>query len=242
MNDLVMLLPHGYEGQGPEHSSARMERFLILCADYNMQVANCTTPANFFHLLRRQLHREIRKPLVVFTPKSLLRHPKCVSPLDDFSNDVGFREVIDAELVDVRKIKRVVLCSGKTYYDLLEEQEKLERWDTAIIRIEQLYPFPKKKLIDVLTRYGFAETYIWVQEEPVNMGAWSYISRQLTEYKLIVAARPEAGSPAGGSIYLHNLRQRRLVEKAFGEDTCPSSEFICNDLRSQKAVAGSKQR
>lgn len=233
MNDLVMLLPHGYEGQGPEHSSARLERFLILCADYNMQVANCTTPANFFHLLRRQLHSEFRKPLIVFTPKSLLRHPRCVSSIDEFTKG-GFKEVIEDITVDPEEIKRVVLCSGKVYYDLIEEREKIERWDTAIIRLEQLYPFPEKQLTDVLTRFTKAETYIWVQEEPVNMGAWTFISRRLPGYKLIVAARPESGSPSAGSIHMHNLRQRKIVEKAFGECNCPRSGAICKMICAPK--------
>ena len=233
MNDLVMLLPHGYEGQGPEHSSARLERFLILCADYNMQVANCTTPANFFHLLRRQLHREIRKPLIVFTPKSLLRHPRCVSSIDEFTNG-GFKEVIGDTTVNPEEIKRVVLCSGKVYYDLIEEREKIERWDTAIIRLEQLYPFPEKQLTDILTKFTKAETHIWVQEEPVNMGAWTFISRRLPGYKLIVAARPESGSPSAGSIHMHNLRQRKIVEKAFGECNCPRSGAICKMICAPK--------
>ncbi len=233
MNDLVMLLPHGYEGQGPEHSSARLERFLTLCADHNIQVANCTTPANFFHLLRRQLHREIRKPLVVFTPKSLLRHPKCISPLEDFTKG-GFREVIADEQADPAKVKRVIMCSGKIYYELIEEREKAERWDTAIIRIEQLFPFPDKQIKDIFADYQLAENYIWVQEEPVNMGAWTFISRRLPEYNLIVAARPESGSPATGSIHLHGLRQRKIVEKAFGECNCPRSGAICKMICAPK--------
>lgn len=233
MNNLVMLLPHGYEGQGPEHSSARMERFLTLCADYNMQVANCTTPANFFHLLRRQLHREIRKPLIVFTPKSLLRHPKCVSTLADFTQG-GFKEVIDDDLADPGKVRRVILCSGKVYYELVEEREKMERWDTAIIRLEQLFPFPEKQIQDFLSKHLIAESYIWVQEEPVNMGAWSFISRRLPGYNLIVAARPESGSPSAGSIHLHNLRQRKIIEKAFGECNCPRSGAICKMICAPK--------
>lgn len=233
MNNLVVLLPHGYEGQGPEHSSARLERFLTLCADYNMQIANCSTPANFFHLLRRQLHRNIRKPLIVFAPKSLLRHPKCVSALGDFTTD-GFREVIDDDFADPPRVRRVILCSGKIYYELIEEREKTDRWDTAIIRIEQLFPFPEKILKQVLSGYPLAETHIWVQEEPVNMGAWSFITRRLPEYNLLVAARPESGSPATGSIHLHNLRQRKIVEKAFGECDCPRSGIICKMICAPK--------
>lgn len=233
MNDLVMLLPHGYEGQGPEHSSARLERFLTLCADYNMQIANCTTPANFFHLLRRQLHRDIRKPLIVFTPKSLLRHPKCVSHFSDFVKG-GFREVIDDAVTDPGKVRRVLLCSGKIYYELLEEREKTERQDTAIIRLEQLFPFPEKQLHEVLTTYPLAETFVWVQEEPANMGAWTFISRRLPSLNLLLVARPESGSPAAGSIHLHNLRQRKIVEKAFGECHCPRSGIICKMICAPK--------
>jgi len=233
MNNLVVLLPHGYEGQGPEHSSARLERFLTLCADYNMQVANCSTPANFFHLLRRQLHRNIRKPLIVFTPKSLLRHPSCVSTLDDFTKG-SFREVIDDHLADPGQVRRVILCSGKIYYELIEERQKTERWDTAFIRIEQLFPFPDKILKQFLSGYPLAETYIWVQEEPINMGAWSFITRRLPEYNLLVAARPESGSPATGSIHLHNLRQRKIVEKAFGDCNCPRSGIICKMICAPK--------
>ena len=233
MNDLVMLLPHGYEGQGPEHSSARLERFLTLCADNNMQIANCTTPANFFHLLRRQLHRDIRKPLVVFTPKSLLRHPKCVSAIEEFTTG-GFQEVIGDQTADNEKVKRVILCSGKIYYELIEEREKAGREDTAIIRLEQLYPFPENQIKEKLNAYQLAETFIWVQEEPVNMGAWTFISRRLPEYKLLVAARPESGSPATGSVHLHNLRQRKIVEKAFGECNCPRSGAICKMICAPK--------
>ncbi len=233
MNDLVMFLPHGYEGQGPEHSSGRMERFLTLCADYNMQVANCTTPANFFHLLRRQLYREIRKPLVVFTPKSLLRHPVCVSPLDDFITG-GFKEIIDDEFVEATNVKRVILCSGKIYYELAAEREKTQRLETAIIRIEQLYPFPDKQLKEILSGYPFAETIIWVQEEPANMGAWTFVSRRIPDYELMLTARPESGSPAAGSIHLHNLRQRKIVEKAFGECNCPRAGSICKMICAPK--------
>ncbi|NLN95413.1 MAG: 2-oxoglutarate dehydrogenase E1 component [Bacteroidales bacterium] len=233
MNDLVMLLPHGYEGQGPEHSSGRMERFLNLCADNNMQVANCTTPANFFHLLRRQLYREIRKPLIVFTPKSLLRHPACVSPINDFITG-GFKEVIEDDLVEAAGVKRVILCSGKIYYELVEEREKTQQWDVVIIRVEQLYPFPEKQLDSILSGYPLAETFIWVQEEPANMGAWTFISKRLPKYDLILAARPESGSPATGSISLHNLRQRKVIEKAFGECDCHRSSLICKMICAPK--------
>lgn len=225
MSDLVLFLPHGYEGQGPEHSSGRIERFLSLCAENNMQVVNCTTPANFFHVLRRQLIRPFRKPLVVFTPKSLLRHPSCVSSLDELSKG-GFREVIDDEQVDPSAVKRVIFTSGKLYYDLIEERTKRGTGE-AIVRIEQLYPFPKEQVKQVLARYPKAERHAWVQEEPANMGAWSFIVRNFKETDILLVARPESGSPATGSGRLHALRQRKIVEKAFGECTCPNANLVC---------------
>ncbi len=233
MNDLVMLLPHGYEGQGPEHSSARLERFLSLCADNNIQVVNCTTPANFFHVLRRQYHRKFRKPLVVFTPKSLLRHPGCVSKLKDFTTE-GFKEVIADEEADPAKILRLLFCSGKVYYDLIEERRQRNKWETAIIRIEQLFPFPEKQINSIIKRYPKAEVYVWVQEEPANMGAWTFMSRRLHHIDLLLVARPESGSPATGSVYLHNLRQRKIIEKAFGECSCPRANAICKMLCAPK--------
>lgn len=228
MSDLVLFLPHGYEGQGPEHSSGRIERFLTLCAENNMQVVNCTTPANFFHLLRRQLKRPFRKPLLVFTPKSLLRHPACVSPLKDLSEG-GFREVIDDAQVDPEKVKRVIFTSGKLYYDLIEERDK-RGTSEAIIRIEQLYPYPKGQIKAALDRYPNAERHVWVQEEPANMGAWSFIARNFKEADLLLVARPESGSPSTGSTRLHVLRQRKIVEKAFGECTCVNANTVCKML------------
>ncbi|PIY34732.1 MAG: 2-oxoglutarate dehydrogenase E1 component, partial [Bacteroidetes bacterium CG_4_10_14_3_um_filter_42_6] len=165
MNDLVVLLPHGYEGQGPEHSSARMERFLTLAAENNMQIANCTTPANFFHLLRRQLHRPFRKPLIVFTPKSLLRHPRCISSVNELTSG-GFKEIIDDKTADPKKVNKVVYCNGKLFYDLLAEKEKLNNDRIALVRIEQLYPFPVEQVKKVNARYSLAKTFIWAQEEP----------------------------------------------------------------------------
>ncbi len=214
MNGLVMLLPHGYEGQGAEHSSARLERFLQLCAEDNMQVVNCTSPANFFHLIRRQMHREFRKPLIVFTPKSLLRHPKCVSAIADLSKG-GFQEVIDDSIVNAKSVKRVVFCSGKVYYDLLERQAAEKEKDIAIVRIEQLYPFPKKQLNTIAAKYKNADELIWLQEEPENMGAWSYFLRTWTNAKLKVIARAASASPATGSHKQHDKEQHALVEKAF---------------------------
>lgn len=225
MSDLVLFLPHGYEGQGPEHSSGRIERFLSLCAENNMQVVNCTTPANFFHLLRRQLKRPFRKPLVVFTPKSLLRHASCVSSLEELSRG-GFREVIDDVSVDPEKVKRVIFTSGKLYYDLIEERAK-RGTSEAIVRIEQLYPYPKEQVRAVLDRYPNAERRVWAQEEPANMGAWSFILRNFKDDDILLVARPESGSPATGSPRLHALRQRKIVEKSFGECTCPNANIIC---------------
>lgn len=216
MNGLVMLLPHGYEGQGAEHSSGRLERFLTLCAEQNMQVTNCTTPANFFHVLRRQLHREFRKPLIVFTPKSLLRHPKCVSTIDEFTKG-GFREVIDDVNAKPADVTRVIFCSGKVYFDLLAEQEKQKASELAIVRLEQLYPLPLKQIRAIISRYKNAEEYIWLQEEPINMGAWSYLLRTFEEVPLKVIARPESASPATGSHKQHDKEQEQLMRRAFSK-------------------------
>jgi 2-oxoglutarate dehydrogenase E1 component len=214
MNGLVMLLPHGYEGQGAEHSSARLERFLALCAEHNIQVANCTTPANFFHLLRRQMHRPFRKPLVVMTPKSLLRHPKCISSMDDLSQG-SFSEILDDTFSNKQKVKRVILCSGKVFYDLDEYRNKNNITETAIIRIEQLYPFPAAQLEEILTDYPKKAELIWLQEEPENMGAWSFILRLLRNKNIQVVSRPESASPATGSHALHERELNLLLKKAF---------------------------
>lgn len=226
MNGLVMLLPHGYEGQGPEHSSARLERFLTLCAEYNFQVANCTTPANFFHLLRRQLHRDFRKPLVVFTPKSLLRHQDCVSRPEDFTLG-GFREVIDDETADPEKVTRVVLCSGKVFYDLLAEKKRTEREDIALIRLEQIHPLPKEQLLKIKKKYNKEVRWLWVQEEPANMGAWSFLRLNLPEIDLKLISRPASGSPATGSSKFHFIQQRKIVDKAFHQCQCPRLDIEC---------------
>ncbi|MBK7214412.1 MAG: 2-oxoglutarate dehydrogenase E1 component [Bacteroidales bacterium] len=233
MNSLVMLLPHGYEGQGPEHSSGRIERFLQLCAENNIQVANCTTPANFFHLLRRQVHREFRKPLVVFTPKSLLRHPKCISPIDDLASGC-FEEVIDDPFVNPADVTRVDFCSGKVYYDLIAEREKRGRFDVAFIRIEQLYPLPVDQMKAIIAKYSNATVFAWVQEEPANMGAWSFILRNFKQVKLLLVARPESGSPATGSSKLHALRQAKIIDKAFGDCTCENRNNTCKMLCAPK--------
>ena len=218
-NALVMLLPHGFEGQGPEHSSARIERFMEACAEDNIQVTNCTTPANFFHLLRRQLKRDFRKPLVVFTPKSLLRSPQCVSKLEEFT-DGGFREVIDDTYVKAGDVKRVLYCSGKIYYDLLEKQQVDKRKDVAIIRVEQLYPTPYEQLDSIRLKYKKANAHVWVQEEPENMGVWPYIVRKFrrSEFDFDVVCRKESSSTATGYAKQHIAQQLYIIGQAF-EDT-----------------------
>ncbi len=226
MNDLVVLLPHGYEGQGPEHSSARMERYLQLCAEDNMQIVNASTPANFFHVIRRQLKRDFRKPLIIFTPKSLLRHPACVSPLKDLSTG-GFKEVIDDPEADPNKVKRVIFCTGKIYYDLLEEKQHKKIDDTAIVRLEQIYPMPLKQMRAVIEKYKFTKDWVWTQEEPVNMGAFPFLHLHFNDLKFRLVARPASGSPATGSSKFHVIRQRKIVEKSFGECKCPMVDKEC---------------
>ncbi|MEI7492001.1 MAG: 2-oxoglutarate dehydrogenase E1 component [Bacteroidota bacterium] len=226
MNGLVLFLPHGYEGQGPEHSSARLERFLTLSGHYNWQIANCTTPANFFHLLRRQLVREFRKPLVVFTPKSLLRHPRCVSPISGFTHG-GFREVLDDTGVDKNKVSKLAFCSGKVFYDIMEKREQLGVDNVAVIRLEQLYPLPEEELKQVVSSYPNAKHFEWVQEEPANMGALNYIVHNFPKLKLTYVARPPSGSPATGSSQLHKVQQNLIVEKALGKCTCEFSYGSC---------------
>ena len=232
---LVMLLPHGYEGQGPEHSSARLERFLQLCAGENIQVINCTTPANYFHALRRQMHRNFRKPLIVMTPKSLLRHKKCVSKIEDFTKKNTFHRVLEdhayldkSELIKLKKdksIEKVIICSGKIYFDLLEAREKAKNNSVVFIRIEQLYPFPAKTLAKVLKRYKKANFY-WCQEEPQNMGAWNtvrnYIERtleiiQLKSDKLKYIGRKPSASTATGNLNKHLAQQKEILEKVVGK-------------------------
>jgi 2-oxoglutarate dehydrogenase E1 component len=212
-NGIVILLPHGYEGQGSEHSSARIERFLQLCGNDNMTVANCTTPANFFHLLRRQMKRNFRKPLVVFTPKSLLRHPLATSSMEDFTNS-EFQEVID-DIIDENKAKRMVFCSGKFYYDLLAEREKLQRYDVALIRIEQLFPLHKDKIETILKKYNNVEDYIWAQEEPRNMGAWSYMLQRFELKDLKVRSRKYYSVPAAGSSTRFKKRHQKVIDSVF---------------------------
>jgi 2-oxoglutarate dehydrogenase E1 component len=222
---LVMLLPHGYEGQGPEHSSARIERFLALCAENNMIVANCTTPAQYFHLLRRQMYgghdrRGTRKPLVIFTPKSLLRHPRAVSTLHDFTA-AGFVEILgDSEVPDANRVSRVVFCSGKLYYELLAGREERKASQVALVRVEQIYPFAADQARDILARYPATAEVVWAQEEPRNIGAWRFMQEQLdplldaTPREVRYVGRPESASPATGSGRRHQQEQSEIVTDA----------------------------
>ncbi|RYG57643.1 MAG: hypothetical protein EON60_14330, partial [Alphaproteobacteria bacterium] len=215
-NHLTLLLPHGYEGQGPEHSSARLERFLQLCAEDNMRVVYASSPAQIFHLLRRQAKSSVKKPLVVMTPKSLLRNPAAVSPVSELLNG-SFMPVI-ADSVDARNVKRVVLCSGKVYYDLLARREADKRSDVALVRVEELYPWPAAELTKVLGGYKSKDVY-WVQEEPRNMGAWSHVREYWNEEwgYLHYIGRPASASPAVGTTVRHNAEQKALVDEVFGD-------------------------
>ena len=220
MNGLVMLLPHGYEGQGPEHSSARMERFLQQCAGNNMQILNCTTPANQFHALRRQVKRDFRKPLICFTPKKLLRYPSCVSSVNDFTSGT-FQEIIDDATANAKSVKRIVFCSGKVFYDLIEAKEKTGTDDVAVIRLEQLYPFPAKQVKAILSKYSNATAFYWAQEEPENMGAWAHIIRMFMKHdetkgiQLNYVGRNEGASPATGFSKSHNAQQQAILDALF---------------------------
>jgi 2-oxoglutarate dehydrogenase E1 component len=225
---LVLLLPHGYEGMGPEHSSARIERFLQLCAENNMQVANCTTPAQYFHLLRRQMKggadgQPIRKPLILFTPKAILRHPKAVSTLNELTSG-SFQEVLgDTSEIAPSDVKRVLLCSGKIYYDLQHAREERKKKDIAIVRVEQMYPFPQSQLQNILNQYGPATEIYWVQEEPRNMGPWRFMQENIqgmldgSKRVLRYAGRPESASPAAGTTKRHEQEQRDIVEDSFAD-------------------------
>ena len=235
MSGLVCLLPHGYEGQGPEHSSARLERYLQLSAEDNWQVANCTTPANYFHILRRQLHRKFRKPLILMTPKSLLRHKRVESRLEEIATGTTFHRVLwddcDRQMRNASglklkpddQIRRVVLCSGKVYYDLYEKREDAGLEDVYLLRVEQLYPFPARTLIQELGRFTNATEYIWCQEEPKNMGAWTWIEPNLewvldhigaNASRAIYAGRPASASTATGLAKRHQTEQQTLVSEA----------------------------
>jgi 2-oxoglutarate dehydrogenase E1 component len=236
MSGLVMLLPHGYEGQGPEHSSARLERYLQMCAEDNMQVCNVSTPSNYFHVLRRQLHRNFRKPLIIMSPKSLLRHKRCVSTFAEMGPETSFHRVLwdDAEyrpdtletkLVADKKIKRVVICSGKIYYDLLEERETSGRSDIYLLRVEQFYPYPDTALKTELSRFKQADM-VWAQEEPKNMGAWSFIEPLLEDTLTDIGAenkrvryigRKAAASTATGIAAKHKAEQQAIFDGVFAK-------------------------
>jgi 2-oxoglutarate dehydrogenase E1 component len=211
---LVMLLPHGYEGQGAEHSSGRMERFLQQCADTNIQVVNTSTPANHFHLLRRQLKRDFRKPLVVFSPKALLRHPAAVSSLDEMAKG-SFQEVIDDSAAKVANIDTVVFCSGKFYYEMKEKATEMGVDNMAFVRVEQLYPLPKTQIDAILAKYTKATKIVWAQEEPANMGAWSHIAMSMREIPFIGICRNATAAAAEGSKKLHEKRLKQLFADVF---------------------------
>ena len=217
LSGLVMLLPHGYEGQGPEHSSARLERFLQGCAENNIQVCNVTTPAQYFHVIRRQMKREFKKPLIIMTPKSLLRHKNCISKVEDFCED-EFWSILDDDKAQKKNTKRVILCSGKIYYDLISYREEKSIKDSAILRIEQLYPLHRDLLKEILAKYPQSETLVWCQEEPKNMGAWSFIAPRIletTSKSPIYIGRKGSASPAVGSMAVHRYEQKKLIESAF---------------------------
>ncbi|HTH50430.1 MAG TPA: hypothetical protein VL501_00770, partial [Pyrinomonadaceae bacterium] len=221
---LVMLLPHGYEGQGPEHSSARLERYLQLCGENNMQVCYPTTPAQYFHLLRRQVKQEIVRPLIVMTPKSLLRLPAASSMIDELATG-GFQPVIDdARITDRAAVKRVVICSGKVYYDLDAARGSGRVGDAAIVRLEQFYPFPTTALSRIITSYPNASSFVWTQEEPQNMGGWTFVEHRLSDVlpegaNLRYVGRAASASPATGSYTIHNLEQEQLVSDSLRIDT-----------------------
>jgi 2-oxoglutarate dehydrogenase E1 component len=252
---LVLLLPHGYEGQGPEHSSAHLERYLQLAAQENMEVVNASTPAQYFHLLRRQVRRGFRKPLVVMSPKSLLRHPKAVSGLSELARG-NFREVLEEpegarEAVAAEPgsgagpVRRLILCSGKLYYELAARRAELGLQGLVLVRVEQLYPFPREALAGVLERYRQAQRLLWAQEEPENRGALSYLRRELAEHfpgvRFEFVSRPASASPAVGSHRLHEEEQRRVVDQALGaEQAAPAVEG--NGRRAGSGAAGARSR
>ena len=222
MAGLVVMLPHGYDGQGPEHSSARLERYLQLCAGDNMQVCSPTTPAQMFHMLRRQALRKYRKPLIIMSPKSLLRHPLSVSSVSDLTEG-NFRSVIgEIDALKDKEVRRVIFCSGKVYFDLLERRRAERRTDIAIIRIEQLNPFPREALERELLRYPLVKDIIWCQEEPENQGAWRYMRPYLQSHlkngqELQYAGRPAYAAPAEGALVKHQAAQSELIAAALGE-------------------------
>jgi 2-oxoglutarate dehydrogenase complex dehydrogenase (E1) component-like enzyme len=224
-----LLLPHGYEGQGPEHSSARIERFLTLCAEDNLQVVNASTPAQYFHLLRRQMHggadrRGVRKPLIVFTPKRMLRHLKAVSNINDFMTGT-FREVLDDTTgIELSRVRRVLMCSGQVYYDILAARDERNIQDVAVVRLEQIYPFQTEQVADILARYAETAEVVWVQEEPRNMGAWRFVQEQMqpilepTRRVLRYAGRAASASPAAGSLKRHQQELAELLDQALSAE------------------------
>ena len=216
-NGIVLLLPHGYEGQGAEHSSARMERYLQLCARHNMFVADCTTPANFFHLLRRQMKTKYRKPLIVFSPKSLLRDARCVSTQDELANG-NFQETIDDNIVEKSGVKTLVFCTGKFYYDIIAERENLKRTDVAVVRIEQLFPLPIDQMKDIIAQYPNADDYVWAQEEPKNMGAYSFMLMNFNLVKWRLASLKAYAAPAAGSYTRAKRRHADAIKMVFDKD------------------------
>ena len=218
-SSLTLLLPHGYEGQGPEHSSARIERFLTLAGDQNMQIVNPTTPAQMFHLLRRQVKNPLKKPLIVFTPKGLLRHPACVSPLEQLT-DGFFQEILD-DPAPPNQASRLLMCSGRIFYDLANERIKANNADIAIVRLEQIYPLDAEKIKELIAKYKTIKELIWVQEEPANMGAWSYLRPILRELlpetiNLLYVGRPRSASTAVGSHAVHNKEHAAIMSALFG--------------------------
>jgi len=226
MNGLVLMLPHGFEGQGPEHSSARMERFITLSAKNNMQLLNLTTPANLFHALRQQVKRDFRPPMVIFTPKSLLRHPQAVSAKIEFIQG-SFQRVIDDADTIPDKVTRLVFCTGKIYFDLLKEKNSLGVKDIALVRIEQIYPLPVKEIEALVSKYRNAQKIIWIQEEPMNMGAWYFVHNELTQIDIEGIFRPASGSPAVGLHELHHREQEEIVNKVFKKCTCELKNPYC---------------
>jgi 2-oxoglutarate dehydrogenase E1 component len=215
-SSIVLLLPHGYHGQGPEHSSARLERYLQACAEDNIQVAHPSTPASYFHILRRQALRKIKKPLILMTPKGMLRDARCTSPIAEFAS--GCFEEILPDTTASKDAKRVILCTGKVYFDLTDHRTAGNIKDTAIVRVEQLYPLHEKKLQDAVAKYAKAEKIVWCQEESANMGAWNFIEprlRKLFGREILYAGRDASASTATGSHAIHDLEQRELVEQAF---------------------------
>jgi len=228
-----LLLPHGYEGQGPEHSSARIERFLVLAANENMIIANPTSPANLFHLLRRQVKASYRLPLIVFTPKSALRHPLNISTFDNLATG-HFQDIIEDNEVKAENVKQILLCSGKIFFELYEERKKLNLNDTAIIRVEQIYPLNTDKLKYIISSFPNSKRVAWVQEEPANMGAWNFIRLNSGIQNILGICRPASGSTAPGLFELHKKQQQKILDKAFGKCTCQNIDEYCYMSCSEK--------